>query len=143
MFSTFSRYYTYNKTSYQCLIFIVATLFIDDFSEQNICQINNNKSSLLSPLRKRRPPQHIKHIRNTRVSRVPTLDEPCSSTLHPLNFVTVVFLVRVPNSGAILHKRVNQRKVSRLLKLLWAALQVTTQKRKLGVSPVCHGCNVF
>ena len=38
MFSTFSRYYTYNKTLYQCLIFIVATLFIDDFSEQN-CQI--------------------------------------------------------------------------------------------------------
>ena len=34
MYSTFSRYYTYNKTSYQCLIFIVATLF----SEQN-CQI--------------------------------------------------------------------------------------------------------
>ena len=39
MYSTFSRYYTYNKTSYQCLIFIVATLFIDDFSEQNNCQI--------------------------------------------------------------------------------------------------------
>ena len=39
MYSTFSRYYTYNKTSYQCLIFIVTTLFIDDFSEQNNCQI--------------------------------------------------------------------------------------------------------
>ena len=88
------------------------------------------------------PPQHIKHIRNTRVSRIPTFDEPCSSTLHPLNFVTVVFLVWVPNSGAILHKRANQRKVSRLLKLLWAALQDATQKRNLGVSLVCHGCNV-
>ena len=88
-------------------------------------------------MRKRRPPQHIKHIRNTRVSRIPTFDEPCSSTLHPLNFVTVVLLVWVPNSGAILHKRANQRKESRLLKLLWAALQVATQKRKLGVSLVC------
>ena len=39
MYSTLSRYYTYNKTSYQCLIFIVATLFIDDFSEKNNCQI--------------------------------------------------------------------------------------------------------
>ena len=57
--------------------------------------------SLLSPLRKRCPPQHIKHIRNTRVFRIPTFDEPCSSTLHPLNFITVVFLVWVPNSGAI------------------------------------------
>ena len=37
-------------------------------------------------------------------------DEPCSSMLHPLNFVTVVLLVWVPNSGAILHKRANQRK---------------------------------
>ena len=45
--------------------------------------------------------------------------------------------------GAILHKRANQRKVSCLLRLLWAALQVATQKRKLGVSLVCHGCNVF
>ena len=39
MYSTFSRYYTYNKTSYRCLIFIVATLFIVDFSEKNNCQI--------------------------------------------------------------------------------------------------------
>ena len=119
-----------------------------DAFEGHLCQTVNNfvkqdKSSLLSPLRKRRPPQLIKHIRNTRVSRIPTHDEPCSSTLHRLNFGTVVFLVRVPNSGAILHKRANQRKVSRLLKLLWAALQVATQKRKLGVSLVCHGCNVF
>ena len=29
----------YNKTSYPCLICIKATLFIDDFSEQNNCQI--------------------------------------------------------------------------------------------------------
>ena len=29
----------YNKTSYTCLICIVATLFIDDFSEQYNCQI--------------------------------------------------------------------------------------------------------
>ena len=41
--------------------------------------------------------------------------------MHPLNFVTVVLLVWVPNSGAILHKRVNQRKVSSLLRLLWAS----------------------
>ena len=102
-----------------------------------------NKSSLLSPLRKSRPPQHIRHIRNTRVSWIPTFDEPCSSTLHPLNFVTVVFLVWVPNSGAILHKRANQRKVSSLLKLLWEALRVATQTRKHRVSLVCHGCNVF
>ena len=37
--------------------------------------LNRNESSLLSPLRKRRPPQHIKHIRNTRVCRIPTFDE--------------------------------------------------------------------
>ena len=119
-----------------------------DAFEGHLCQtVNNfvkqNKSSLLSPLRKRRPPQHSKHIRNTRVSWIPTFDEPCSSTLHPLNFPTVVLLVWVPNSGAILHKIANQRKVSSLLKLLWAALQVATQKRKLGVNLVCHGCNVF
>ena len=52
-------------------------------------------------------------------------------------------LCQTVNSGAILHKIANQRKVSSLLKLLWAALQVETQKRKLGVSLVCHGCNVF
>ena len=117
-----------------------------DAFEGHLCQtVNNfvkhNKSSLL--WERGVHPNHIKHIRNTRVSRIPTFDEPCSSTLHPLNFVTVVFLVWVPNSGAILHKRANQRKVSRLRKLLWAALQVATQKRKLGVSLVCHGCNVF
>ena len=66
-----------------------------DAFEGHLCQtvdnfVNQYKSSLLSPLRKRRPPQHIKHIRNTRVSRIPTFDEPCSSTLHPLNFVNVV-----------------------------------------------------
>ena len=93
--------------------------------------------------RKRRQPQHIKHIRNTRVSWIPTFDEPCSLTLHPLNFVTVVFLVWVPNSGTILHRRAKQRKVSSLLKLLWAALQVAMQKWKLRVSLVCLGCNVF
>ena len=43
-----------------------------DAFEGHLCQtVNNfvkqNKSSLLSPLRKRHPPQHIKHIRNTRV----------------------------------------------------------------------------
>ena len=53
-----------------------------DAFEGHLCQtVNNfvkqNKSSLLSPLRKRRPPQHIKHIRNTRVSRIPTFDEKC------------------------------------------------------------------
>ena len=36
MYSTFSRYYMYNKSSYQCLIFIVATLFIDDFREKQL-----------------------------------------------------------------------------------------------------------
>ena len=106
-----------------------------DAFEGHLCQtVNNfvkqNESSLLSPLRKRRPPQHIKHIRNTRVSRIPTFNKPCSSTLHLLNFVTVAFLVWVPNSGAILHKGVNQRKVSCLFKLLWATLQVATQKTK-------------
>ena len=119
-----------------------------DAFKGHLCQtVNNfvkqNDSSLLSPLRKRRPPQHIKHIRNTRVSRIPTFAEPCSSTLHPLNFVTVVFLVWDPNSGAILHKGAIQIKVSSLLKLLWAALPVATQKQKLGVSLVCHDYNVF
>ena len=118
-----------------------------DAFEGHLCQtVNNfvkhNKSSL-SPLRKSRPPQYIKHIRNTRVSRIHAFDEPFSSTLHPLNLVTVVFLVWVPNSGAILHKRANHIKESRLLKLLWAALQVATHKRKHGVSLVCHDCNVF
>ena len=56
--------------------------------EGHLCQTVNNLC-LLSPLRKRRIPQHIKHIRNTRVSQIPTFDKPCSSTLHPLNFVTV------------------------------------------------------
>ena len=51
--------------------------------------------------------------------------------LHPLNFDTVVFLVLVPDNGAILHIRANKRKESRLLKLLWAALHVATEKRKL------------
>ena len=121
-----------------------------DAFEGHLCQtVNNfvkqNKSSLLSTLRKRRPPQHIKHIRNSRVSWIPTFDEPYSSTLHALNFVTVVFLVWVPNSGAILRKRANQGKVSSLFKLVWGgeALQVATQKRKLGVSLVYYGCNVF
>ena len=126
-------------------VFFLSTLIrLDkDAFEGHLCQtVNNfvkqNKSSPLSPLRKRRPPQHIKHIRNTRVSRIPTFDEPCSSTLHPLNFVTVVFLVWIPNSGAILHKRAKQIEVTRLLKLLWAALHVATQKRKLGVVGVVY-----
>ena len=51
--------------------------------EGHMCQTVNNfvkqdKSSLLSPLRKRRPPQLIKHVRNTRVSRIPTL---CNSDI--------------------------------------------------------------
>ena len=55
-----------------------------DAFEGHLCQtVNNfvkqNESSLLSPLRKRRPPQHIKHIRNTRVSRIPTFDEPATN----------------------------------------------------------------
>ena len=65
-----------------------------DAFEGHLCQtVNNfvkqNESSLLSPLRKRRPPQHIKHIRNTRVSRIPTFDEPATNnkalpiTTHP------------------------------------------------------------
>ena len=37
----------------------------------------------------------VKHIRNTRVSCMHTLKEPCSSTMHPLNLITVVLLVRV------------------------------------------------
>ena len=80
----------------------------------------------------------------TRVSCIPIFNEPSRFTLHPLNFITVVFLARDPDSGStILHKRVNQRKVSSLLKLLWPALQVATQKRKLGDSLVCHGCDMF
>ena len=118
-----------------------------DAFEGHLCQTVNNfvkqkRLSLLSHLRKRCPPQHIKHIRNTRVSRIPAFDEPCSSTLHPLNFVTVVFLVWVPNSGATPQKSESE-KVSCLLKLLWATHQVATQKQKLGVSLVCHGCKVF
>ena len=55
-----------------------------DAFEGHLCQTVNNfvkqyKSSLMSSLRKRCPTQHIKHIRNTRVSRIPTFDEPCSS----------------------------------------------------------------
>ena len=50
--------------------------------------------------------------------------------------------VWAPNSDTILHKRANQRKVSSLFKLFWAPLQIATQKRKLGVSLVCHGCNM-
>ena len=107
-----------------------------------LCQtVNNfvkqNKSTFLSRLRKRRPPQLIKHIRNTSVSCIPTFAELCSSMLHPLDL-----LLWVPDSGAIVHKSANQRNVSSLLKLLWAALQVATQKQKLGVSFVCHGCNM-
>ena len=104
-----------------------------DACEGHLCQtVNNfvkqNKSSLMSPLRKRRPPQLIRHIRNTRVSCIPTFDESCSSTLHPLNIITVVLLVWVPDSGAILHKRANRRKVSSFVQLLWASLRVATQK---------------
>ena len=117
------------------------------FSSSALLRLNNfikqNKSSLLSPLRKRRPPQLIKHIRNTRISCIPTFDESCSSTLHVLNLITVVLLVWVPDSSTTLHKRANQRKVSSLLKLFLAAHQVATQKRKLGVSLVCQCCNMF
>ena len=86
-----------------------------DAFEGHLCHtvnkfVKQNKSSLLSPLIKRRPPQHIKHIRNTRVSRIPTFDEPCSS----------------------IKERIKE-------KLIWVA----TQKPKLGVGLVCHGCNVF
>ena len=74
---------------------------------------------------------------------MPTFDEPGSLTLPPLNLITIVLLVWVPNRGAMLYKRANQRKISSLHKLLWAALQVASQKRELGVSLVCHGCNMF
>ena len=119
-----------------------------DAFEGHLCQtVNNsvkqNKSSLLSPLRKRQPPKLIKHVRHTRVSCIPTYDEPCSSTLHPLNLLTVVLLVWVQESGDMFHKISNQIKVSSLLNLLWAALQVATQKRKLRVSFVGNGCNMF
>ena len=43
-------------------------------------------------------------------------DEACSSTLHPLNLMTVVLLVWVPDRDAILHKRVNHRNVNSLPK---------------------------
>ena len=106
-----------------------------DTFEGHLCQtVNNfveqNISSLLSPLRKRRPPQHIKHTRNTRVSRLPTFEETCCSTLHPLTLSRLYFGMG-PIQSAILHKKANQRKVSSLLKLLWAALQVATQNESL------------
>ena len=98
--------------------------------EGHLCQtVNNfvkqNKSSLLCPLRKRLPPQLIKHIRYTRISCIPTFNEPCSLTLHPLNLITVVLLVWLPDSGVILHNRANQIKESKNTSLqnnLWAAL---------------------
>ena len=83
--------------------------------------VKQNKSSLLSPLRKRQPPQLIsileilEYLVYLLLTNLAAL--PCS-----LSTFTVVLLVWVPDSGAILHKRVNQRKVSCLLKLLWAAL---------------------
>ena len=85
-----------------------------DSFEGHLCQtvhnfVKQNKSSLLSPLRKRRPPQFIKHIKNTTVSCIPNFDEPCSSTLHPLNTITVVLFLWVPNSGAILYKSANKK----------------------------------
>ena len=71
------------------------------------------------------PPQLIKHIINTRVSCIPTFNKPYGSMLHPLNFITVVLSVRRTDrtlrSQTVFHKRVNQRKVSSLLKLLWVA----------------------
>ena len=85
-------------------------------------------------LRQRRPPQLTKHIRNTRVSCIPTFDGHGCSTLHPLNLIIVGLLVWAPDSGTILHKRENQRKVSSLHNLRWAALQVATLKRKLGLA---------
>ena len=112
----------------------------NDAFEGHLCHtVNNfvkqNKSSLLSPLIKRRPPQNIKHIRNTRVSQIPTFAEPCSLTSQFCHCC-------ISGMGPKLHKIANQRKVSSLLKLIWAALQVATQKPKLGVSLVCHGCNL-
>ena len=49
---------------------------------------------ILSPFGKTQPSQIIKHIRNTRVSCIPTFNEPCSVTLHPLNFIPVGFWYR-------------------------------------------------
>ena len=117
-----------------------------DTFEGHLCQtVNNfvkqNKSSLLSPLRKRCLPQHIKHIRITRVSWIPTFWWTLQLDAAPSQLYHCCIFGMGPKQW--LHKRVNQRKVSSLLKLLWAALQVATHKRKLGVSLVCHGCSVF
>ena len=115
-----------------------------DAFEGHLCHtVNNfvkqNKSNLLSPLIKRRPPQNIKHIRNTRVSHKYLLLANLAARRCTLSTLSLLYFCMGPK----LHKRVNQRKVSSLLKLIWAALQVATQKPKLGVSLVCHGCNVF
>ena len=111
-----------------------------DAFEGHLCQtVNNfvkqNKSSLLSPLRKGVHPNTSSISETLEYLEYPvsTFDERCSSTLHPPNVITVVFLVWVPNRGAILHKRANQRKVSSLLTLLCAAFRPATQKL------VCHG----
>ena len=68
--------------------------------------------------------------------------------LSPLLFALCINIFQniqiwVPDSAVILHKRVNKRKVSSFLKLLWAAFQVAMQKQKLGISIVGHGCNMF
>ena len=87
----------------------------------------------------------MKHIKNTGESSIPGLNEHCSSIVHRdiLNRFTVVFLLWITDSGAVLHKRVNDGKVSSLLKLLLTALEVAMHKQKLGVSFVCHGCDMF
>ena len=98
------------------------------------CEDTHIKTELVEPhvsFGKEAATQLIKNIRNTRVSCVPSFDKPCGLTLHPLNLSIVVLLIWVPNSGAILPKSANQRKVSSLLKFLWAALQVATQNGSL------------
>ena len=62
-----------------------------DAFEGHLCQtvndfIKQHKSSLLSPLRKRRPPQQIRHIRNTRVAGRVLIRGPIS-VLQILNFL--------------------------------------------------------
>ena len=144
--------YTYNDVMCKgcdgCCVFC---LYCDAWSSRCSCMGSMSVSScrccmfvcILWQFSMLHSPHLIKHIRNTRIYYIPTFIEPGSSTLHHVNFITVVLFVWVPDSGAILHKRVNQRKVSSLLNFLWAALQVATQKLKLVISIVCHGCDIL
>ena len=117
-----------------------------DTFEWHLCQtVNNfvkqNKSSLLSPLRKRRPPQPIS-ISETLEYLVYLLLTNLAArrcTLQPYHCCN--FGVG-PRQWRYTPLKSESKKSSSLLKLLWEALQVAT-KKKLEVTLVCHGCNMF